>query len=134
MNQLITRDMGQHVTILGWLYLVGHALFLVIGLFVFVLLTGIGLAVDDPVAPKVLPLVGTTVGLLLAALALPGLVAGYGLLKRASWARMLAIVVGILNLINIPLGTAIGVYTLWALTQPETIEYFGAAHPAQSPR
>jgi len=58
------------------------------------------------------------VGLLMAALGLPGLLAGYGLLTRKPWARVLAIVVGILSLLNFPIGTAIGIYTLWVLTQP----------------
>lgn len=40
---------------------------------------------------------------------------GYGLLTRQSWARSLAIVTAILSLIKIPLGTALGIYTLWVL-------------------
>ena len=78
----------------------------------------------------VLTLVGTTVGLLMAALGLPGVIAGYGLLTRKPWARILAIVVGILNLVNVPVGTAIGLYTLWVLTQPAATEYFTAPAPA----
>jgi hypothetical protein len=44
-----------------------------------------------------------------------GLVAGWGLLTRQPWARVLAIVLGVISLIEFPVGTAIGVYTLWAL-------------------
>jgi hypothetical protein len=44
-----------------------------------------------------------------------GLIAGWGLLERQSWARILAIVLAFLSLIHIPFGTAIGVYTLWVL-------------------
>jgi hypothetical protein len=40
---------------------------------------------------------------------------GYGLLTRRSWGRPLAIVMGIISLIKIPLGTALGIYTLWVL-------------------
>ena len=40
---------------------------------------------------------------------------GYALLTRRPWARALAIVVGILALIKIPFGTALGIYTLWVL-------------------
>jgi hypothetical protein len=32
-----------------------------------------------------------------------------------SWGRILAIVIGILALITIPFGTALGIYTLWVL-------------------
>ncbi len=47
-----------------------------------------------------------------------GFVAGIGLLQRAEWSRMLAIVLGCLSLINAPFGTAIGIYTLWVLLSP----------------
>ena len=42
-------------------------------------------------------------------------VTGFALLKRASWARVLAIIVAVLALIKFPLGTALGVYTLYVL-------------------
>jgi len=130
MNQMNQRDMDQHVPILGWLYVVGHAIFLVIGAFVFLLLVGLAPVTGETEAIWILTLVGTTVGLLMAALGLPGVSAGYGLLKRKPWARILAIVIGILNLINFPVGTAIGLYTLWVLTQPAATEYFAAPAPA----
>jgi hypothetical protein len=41
--------------------------------------------------------------------------AGIGLLTRRPWARKLALVLGVLALFRFPLGTALGVYTLWAL-------------------
>jgi len=64
------------------------------------------------------------VGLLLSALALPGLVAGYGLLTHKPWARVLAIVIGILSLLNFPIGTAIGLYALWVLFPGQARTYF----------
>ena len=43
------------------------------------------------------------------------LLTGYALLTRQPWGRVLAIVFGIFALIHLPLGTALGVYTLWVL-------------------
>lgn len=40
---------------------------------------------------------------------------GYSLLARKSWGRVLAIVLGVLALVKFPLGTALGIYTLWVL-------------------
>jgi hypothetical protein len=40
---------------------------------------------------------------------------GFSLLNRKPWGRVLAMVVAILQLIKIPVGTALGVYTLWVL-------------------
>jgi hypothetical protein len=47
-----------------------------------------------------------------------GIAAGLGLLQRQDWGRILAIVLGTISLINIPFGTALGIYTLWVLLSP----------------
>ncbi|MFQ5859797.1 MAG: hypothetical protein ACE5LU_29735, partial [Anaerolineae bacterium] len=117
MDPLNERELQQHVTLLGWLHILGNAVFLVLGMCLFTLLAGIGVATGDPVAARILSVVGLAVGSLLVVLAIPGMVAGYGLLRRKAWARILAMVVGFLGLINFPLGTAIGLYTFWVLLQ-----------------
>ena len=43
------------------------------------------------------------------------LLAGFGLLNRRPWGRVLAIVAAILALLKFPFGTALGIYTLWVL-------------------
>jgi hypothetical protein len=43
------------------------------------------------------------------------LIAGYGLLNRRPWGRIVAIIAAILALLKFPFGTALGIYTLWAL-------------------
>ncbi len=130
MNDMNQRDLQQHITILGWLYIVGHAVFLAIGAFVFLLLVGLAPVTGEPEPMWILGVVGTAIGLLFAALGVPGLLAGYGLLTKKPWARVLAIVVGILSLVNFPVGSAIGLYTLWVLTQAAATDYFAAPMPA----
>ena len=124
MNSLDQRQLQLHVPVLGWLLIVGNAIFLLMGMFVLVLLTGIGFASGEREAMTVLTIVGMAVGLLLVVLGIPGLVAGAGLLARKSWARILAIVVAILGLANVPIGTLIGLYALWVLMQDAATEYF----------
>jgi hypothetical protein len=131
MSMVKDSDIHQHVTVLGWVYIIGNALLLMIAGFVFVVPTSVGLAAPDPVTRSILPVVGPAVGLLLAALALPGLVAGYGLVTRKPWARLLAIVVGILGLLNFPIGTVIGLYALWVLFPSRAADYFET--PARAP-
>lgn len=53
-----------------------------------------------------------TVAVMAAALAI---FTGWSLLNRKPWGRTLAIVLAILALFRIPVGTALGVYTLWVL-------------------
>jgi hypothetical protein len=133
MNQLSMTDLRTHVTVLGWLYIIGHIIFLIIGAFVFVLLTSIGAISGDSEAMVVLGIVAALVAGLLTLLAIPGIAAGIGLLQRRSWGRILAIVVGILNLVNVPIGTVVGAYTLWVLLQENATPYFedhgGLAEP-----
>jgi hypothetical protein len=116
--------MRQHVPIVAWLNLAGSIITLLIALFLLFLLPGIGFFTGDPDARAILSIVGVSVGLFLAVLALPGLLAGIGLLNRKNWGRILAIVVSFLNLLNFPLGTAIGAYSLWVLFQESAASYF----------
>ncbi len=51
----------------------------------------------------------------LVAKAAAGVIAGWGLLQREPWARILALVVGFIALLHPLLGTALGIYTLWVL-------------------
>jgi hypothetical protein len=57
----------------------------------------------------------TFFGWLILALAATGFFTGWGLLQREAWARPVALVFGFLSLLRIPLGTALGIYTLWVL-------------------
>ena len=70
-------------------------------------------------------------GWLLLARGVLGVIAGWGLLDRQPWARMLAIVLGVLTLFHLVLGTALGIYTLWVLLPGESErEYRQMARPA----
>jgi len=124
MNAMSIRDMEQHVPILGWLLIAGNAICLLAGGFVFIILLSAGVISGEGEAMGILAIVGASIAVLLTLLALPGIVAGYGLLKRRSWGRILAVVIGVLGLVNFPIGTAIGIYTLWVLFQQAANEYF----------
>jgi len=124
MNQMDQRQMQLHVTILGWLHIVSNALLLVGGVLMFFFLVGLGVFIQDPEALPILATVGTVGGILMVALAIPGLVAGVGLLKRQGWARIVALVLAVFSLPNFPLGTAMGIYTGFVLLQQAATEYF----------
>jgi hypothetical protein len=61
-------------------------------------------------------LVGSTFLILAAG----GICVGWGLMQHQSWARIAAIILGILALFHPPLGTALGIYTLWVLLAQES--------------
>jgi hypothetical protein len=77
-----------------------------------------------------------TLGILVLAKAVVGFYAGWGLMQRDRWARVLLLVLAFLSLINIPFGTALGVYTLWVLLpnssqqEYDTLVATREAHPS----
>ncbi|MCA1641527.1 MAG: hypothetical protein LC785_06145 [Acidobacteria bacterium] len=111
--------MKQHIDILGWLYIAFGALGLLGAAVVLIAAVGGGLLSRDAESAALFSGIGFFVAVLVGALSLPNLIGGWGLLKRKSWSRILVIVLGCLGLLSIPLGTALGIYTLWALTKPE---------------
>jgi len=74
--------------------------------------------------PFFVPGILRAVGGLFVVSGLAGIAAGWGLLDRQPWARTLALVLGCLNLIDMPFGTALGAYTLWVLLPTESEEEY----------
>lgn len=108
---------ARHVRILGILWLVLSGLRLIPGLAMMALF---GSHRFIPGVPFFVHNIVSGIGFLFVAGALVGLAAGWGLIQRESWARMLAIVTGVLNLVDMPFGTALGIYTLWVLLPAES--------------
>jgi len=134
--------MASHVKILGILHIVFGALGILCAIFILLLFGGIagvvgavGEDVDRATAMGILGLIGGILFFVLLVLSLPGLIAGIGLLKFRPWARVLGIVISALDLIHVPLGTALGVYGLWVLLSNETEALFrnANAYPVQPP-
>lgn len=121
--------MENHITAVGALSIGLSVLGILIGAFIFILLAGIGYAVQEEDASIVLFAVGTVIGFFLLILSIPGIIGGIGIFKRKEWARILVLVLSALHLLNIPIGTAIGAYSIWVLVQKETILLFNPIVP-----
>ena len=111
--------MQKHISILGGLFIAFGILGLLAAVIVFVSVGGGGLLSGDRQAAAITTGVGAVVAVFIGVLSIPNIIAGYGLLQRKSWARILALVLGCLSLLSFPFGTALGVYTLWVMTRPE---------------
>ncbi len=123
--------MQQHIKILGWLHIVFGILGIllgIVGLMVFGGLAGLVAATDNTgdaaTGMAILGVIGVVVLIVALVLAVPGLIAGIGLLGYRSWARILAIIISALDLLHVPFGTALGIYGLWVLLSPETEALF----------
>jgi hypothetical protein len=116
--------MDTHVKVLGVLYIVLGVILAVCGLGLLAIIGAAGAASGEREAMIVTGIVGSVVCGVLLVLSVPNLIAGFGLLKRREWARILAIVLGIIHLVGFPVGTAIGIYTLYILFNDEAKRLF----------
>src|SRR5438132_2131998 len=101
--------MEGHVRALGYLFIIFSALLVLCGLFLMFIIGGSSFLSGDRQAALIGGGVGLFVGGLFLILAIPGIFAGFGLLKFKPWARILAIILGVLNILNFPFGTALGI-------------------------
>jgi hypothetical protein len=113
--------MDKHVKAVGWLWILNGFLSIFMALIGVVVLS---LTVDDG-GTAVLASTGVVCFFLPGVIAY--ILAGYGLLNHKSWARILAIILAILNLILFPIGTALVIYTLWVMFNDEAEALFEAA-------
>jgi hypothetical protein len=132
--------MQKHVTVIGALYIGMGVLLILAAIIVAVTLLGAGwitLTSGEDLPFWILLTVTLVTGFFLLLFAVPQIVAGIGLLNLKPWSRYLAMVLAVFGLFNIPVGTAIGIYTLWALVQDEVEQLFSsrveAVHGAEAP-
>lgn len=119
------QDFQLHIKVIGWLHVLEATLYIGGAVMIVTLLSGIGLMAHDPEAFGILTIVGFACCGLLLILGIPVALAGWGLLTRKSWSRVLAMVLAVLGLFLFPIGTIIGAYVLWVLTSEHAAAYFG---------
>ena len=112
----------NHVRVVSLLTLIGGIIGLIPG--VITMLIAAGLFAGGPFSGDMggLWLAGGIMGVIsffLFMVGLPAVIAGFGLLARKPWARVLTIVIAIFNLFAFPIGTLLGAYQLWVLAMNE---------------
>jgi len=128
--------MKRHVDLLGILHIIWGALSLLIGLSMLALtVAAISIVASEP------PEAGSTlaerfVAASFMSMAIVSLTCGaahlwegFGLRRPRDWARTFGLVLAVLNLLLIPFGTALGVYTLWVLLHDDARALFRPGHP-----
>jgi len=126
--------MKDHIKVIGILWVILGVFCL--GLAFLAMLFFFGVAeipnVED-VGPGALRIIGVLASSFLGLIALPQIIGGLGLLGHKEWARILMLVVSFLSLVHIPFGTALGVYSMIILFNPQTIQLFHAGTAAPAP-
>jgi hypothetical protein len=124
-----------HLHLLGILWLAISAFNTIGGVIVYVIANTLfahfqGMGASD--APAFLRPLLSVIGILVLAKAACGFIAGWGLIQREPWARVAALVLGFIALFNVPFGTAVGVYTLWALLPAQSQQEYDALVAARA--
>jgi len=119
------RNMKQHVSFVGALH-VGFGILGFLGALAVYLSFhfAFGFVEDEPVVQRLLPFLGNTLSLIIVFFSSLGVIGGIGLFSYRPWARILVMIVSAINCLNIPIGTAKGVYSIWVLMQKETLDLF----------
>jgi len=121
--------MDKHVTFVGALQIGYNAFGVLAAMATFMFIVGGGLigglvSGEEEIVIPITFLVGTAISMWLLLLSVPGIIGGIGVLRRQSWARYMVLVLSILDLFSVPIGTAVGAYSIWVLMQEETAKLF----------
>jgi len=118
--------METHVKVVAWLWIIFGALGVIGALCFGVSAVGGGLISQDDTAILATSITAAVCGSIIILESGLEILAGIGLLKYKSWARILAIILGILNLFAFPLilPLLLGIYTLWVMFSGETKQLF----------
>ena len=114
------NKMEKHLTVVAALQVGFSLLGILAAVIVYTVLHSVMQIADEPEATHVLSIVARWVSLFLLLVSIPGLIGGIGLFMKKSWARILVLIISVLDLLNIPIGTAVAVYTIWVLVQDDT--------------
>ena len=118
------RKMEKHITLVAVLNIGFGVMGLLLACMAFLVIAGGGIISGDPDAMIITMIVASAITIFFIIISLPALIGGIGLLKRRVWAKILVMIIAVLDLFLIPIGTFIGVYTLWVLMNDETAKLF----------
>jgi hypothetical protein len=119
----------QHNKYLGWAHLVYAALHSLMGIFLSVIMLVMFTSLPNssrgnPPPPGFFIAMACFMLVFTVLISIPSLIAGYALLKRKRWAKIAAIVAGAFAAMQVPVGTAVCVYTFWFLfSEPGRLLY-----------
>lgn len=116
--------MKQHVIVVAWLQIGLSIVWVVIGFGIAALILGAGVASHDRDVTEILSIVAPIIIAFSILTAIPSIIGGIFLLRFKEWARILVIIISFIDLINFPIGTALGIYSLWVLLKTETVKLF----------
>lgn len=118
-------NMKKHVSLVAALQIGFSTMGILAAIVVFFVFSFAGSFVSDvDVANVVIRFIGSFVPAIIFLWSALGLLGGIGLLSYQKWARILVMIISAVGCIAFPVGTIVGIYSLWALMQDETAIMF----------
>ncbi len=124
--------MDKHITLAGAFNLAMGVLGIIGVIMGSILISSLEQCVPDPHAIGIAVVAVTIAFTYVMIFSIAQIIGAVGLLQRRPWSRIFMIVVSAFKLLNIPLGTALGIYTIWVLIQDETKTILDAGSQARS--
>ena len=121
---MTAEEHNQTLATLHYIYGAIHGLTL-LGLLLLVLVVKMATPEVGAISTFWLTIGIVTFLVLLLAVGLLPVIVGFGLRKRKHWAKPAAIALAIISLINIPIGTALGIYAIKFLRSEGGAEIYG---------
>src|SRR2546421_3503231 len=117
----------EHNKTLSTLYFIYGAIhgLTLLGLLGLVLIFKFASVAGELISPMWMILGAIMFVVLLFAVGLLPLLAGFGFAKRRPWIKPLSIAVAIISLVNIPIGTALGIYTIRFFRSEAGVKLYG---------
>jgi hypothetical protein len=129
--------MEKHITLVGVLNIVYRSLAIIGAIVLFTLAYGFRYFIEyfsrfdhhgmheipQPVF-EIVPIILTIIGICILILSIAGIIGAIGVLKRKEWGRITLLVISFFNLVRFPLGTVLGIYSIWVLLNDEIIQIF----------
>ncbi len=129
--------MEKHIKLAGILNIVYSSLVYALGvaLFLFAALFGriagfilrVSLSNHGQIPETVMdivPIILYIIAVIVLVFSIAGITGGIGVLYKKEWGRITVIVISFFNLTHIPVGTALGAYSIWTLVNEESVKYF----------
>ena len=74
--------------------------------------------VDDQwILVWVVPFISTIVTIIILLMSIPSIIGGVAILNNKKWGLPLVLILGCFKLFSFPIGTALGIYTIWVYTE-----------------
>ena len=131
----------QNIRVLSILWLVVGGIDALGGVFMWIIGSTLFVSMAQMNAPPGMPIgfmqvIFAVIGFLILLKAAVDALVGWGLLRRQPWARLAAIILSFFTVLSFPLGTALGIYSLWVLLPAQSEREYAqlAANPSPDAR